>query len=846
MKRTQFKDALRNIGKKKTAFLSICVIVFLGVSSFLWAGFVKAATEKSATEYYKKYKFADIEMYSSLGVTKYDIERIAEQDYVVAAEGVIQQSAGLSFGNEHKTVQLISLTSKVNVPEVLEGTLPVSENECALDKMTMEKNGLSIGDTVKISVTGFALKSSEFTVVGKINHPSYMRYGREYYAVVAQTAFDMKKTNDLYTKALVLLDVPDGIGIFSNEYYDYTASMEQSLTDLSLELGKRRDESIAAQITDVIRTKFGDKINNIFEMIGKILTGKLSLIPKLDEEIINIKNEAEEYFGSYGKIDNDRWVIQNRNTNEGYIDVRAVIKAMGTASGAFASLFLIVGAIVCFSTMAIIVNEQKKLIGATKAFGFFGREVFAKYAIFGLASTVAGLILGAITAYLLEGVLLKGFSKSYEIGPIRNVFSVGTTAVVVVAAVALSLLTTFFSCREVLKKPASALMSGSDDTKKRKNKSKARSHGTVFSRLIMRNMRNDISRVIVSVVIIIGCISIIGVGFSIKFGFDGMMKRHFKDVVKYDYKMNVESVDDAGRAELEKILDDSGASYVAVSEKGYAAMIGDVHDSTMIIFAEDEKVQDFFGVNDVDTGKPLELPSDGVIIQKRLAETSGLKAGDEIVIYDGALKPHTVKVSAIFQNYQGRIMVMSNEARKALLEEDPTYDVYYINLGESDESLLLEKLGNVSDGVSFVRGDAALQRVESFSKIINIAILGLTFAAIFMAYVILTNLTNIFVRRRMKDLAIMRINGFSSREAIRYLLRETMITNIVGIVSGVGIGGVTAYAIIRLMEQPEVQLVRTFNVPAWAIAVGLTALFSFIINSFAFSKVKKLKLTDAK
>ena len=115
-----------------------------------------------------------------------------------------------------------------------------------------------------------------------------------------------------------------------------------------------------------------------------------------------------------------------------------------------------------------------------------------------------------------------------------------------------------------------------------------------------------------------------------------------------------------------------------------------------------------------------------------------------------------------------------------------------------------------------------------------------------MAYVILTNLTNIFVRRRMKDLAIMRINGFSSREAIRYLLRETMITNIVGIVSGVGIGGVTAYAIIRLMEQPEVQLVRTFNVPAWAIAVGLTALFSFIINSFAFSKVKELKLTDAK
>ena len=46
------------------------------------------------------------------------------------------------------------------------------------------------------------------------------------------------------------------------------------------------------------------------------------------------------------------------------------------------------------------------------------------------------------------------------------------------------------------------------------------------------------------------------------------------------------------------------------------------------------------------------------------------------------------------------------------------------------------------------------------------------------------------------------------------------------------------------MDQPDLQFVRTTHVMAWVIAVGLEALFSIVINSFVFRKVKDLNFRD--
>ena len=58
------------------------------------------------------------------------------------------------------------------------------------------------------------------------------------------------------------------------------------------------------------------------------------------------------------------------------------------------------------------------------------------------------------------------------------------------------------------------------------------------------------------------------------------------------------------------------------------------------------------------------------------------------------------------------------------------------------------------------------------------------------------------------------------------------------------LGAVITPAVITVLQQPDLEVVKSFNVAAWAIAIGLEALFAFIINSFVYRKVRDLNLRD--
>ena len=49
---------------------------------------------------------------------------------------------------------------------------------------------------------------------------------------------------------------------------------------------------------------------------------------------------------------------------------------------------------------------------------------------------------------------------------------------------------------------------------------------------------------------------------------------------------------------------------------------------------------------------------------------------------------------------------------------------------------------------------------------------------------------------------------------------------------------------IHVLEQPDAQFIRSFNVKAWIIAIVVESVFSMIINSMVFRKVKDLNFRE--
>jgi len=110
--------------------------------------------------------------------------------------------------------------------------------------------------------------------------------------------------------------------------------------------------------------------------------------------------------------------------------------------------------------------------------------------------------------------------------------------------------------------------------------------------------------------------------------------------------------------------------------------------------------------------------------------------------------------------------------------------------------------------------------------------------------VVLMNLTNIYILQKKRELTVMRINGFTTKEVIAYVTRETVFTTILGILLGFAVGSLVGYRIIRALEQSFIQLERGVCYAAWGYAAIMTLFFTVIVNIVALRKVKNLKLTD--
>ncbi len=76
MKRTQLKDALRNIWKQKVSYLSVIVIAFLGVATFLGINYSDGALRKNGSIMYNALNYRDLELVSTSAFSQEDLDAI--------------------------------------------------------------------------------------------------------------------------------------------------------------------------------------------------------------------------------------------------------------------------------------------------------------------------------------------------------------------------------------------------------------------------------------------------------------------------------------------------------------------------------------------------------------------------------------------------------------------------------------------------------------------------------------------------------------------------------------------------------------------------------------------------
>ena len=126
----------------------------------------------------------------------------------------------------------------------------------------------------------------------------------------------------------------------------------------------------------------------------------------------------------------------------------------------------------------------------------------------------------------------------------------------------------------------------------------------------------------------------------------------------------------------------------------------------------------------------------------------------------------------------------------------------------------------------------------------NTVIVVMIFMAGIMALVVLLNLLRIQINQKKRELTIMRVNGFTVRETVGYILRENVITTLMGIGVGLVVGNIIVGLILKTIERVELQMIRQPSLLACLFSAAITFGFAAFMNFLALRQIRKLKLSD--
>jgi len=187
MKKALVKDTVKEITNTFKRFLSLILIVLLGVGFFAGIRVTSPDMRNTLDKTFDEYEAMDIQVLSTLGITKKDIEELQKIEGVEKVEASYSTDVLVSSEEKEVVVKLMALTTEINKSKVIEGRLPENNKECVVEPRFLNGTEHKIGDTITIEIEDIQneegkdqplLKEKDVTIVGTVHSPLYISSDR--------------------------------------------------------------------------------------------------------------------------------------------------------------------------------------------------------------------------------------------------------------------------------------------------------------------------------------------------------------------------------------------------------------------------------------------------------------------------------------------------------------------------------------------------------------------------------------------------------------------------------------------------------------------------------------------
>jgi putative ABC transport system permease protein len=118
-------------------------------------------------------------------------------------------------------------------------------------------------------------------------------------------------------------------------------------------------------------------------------------------------------------------------------------------------------------------------------------------------------------------------------------------------------------------------------------------------------------------------------------------------------------------------------------------------------------------------------------------------------------------------------------------------------------------------------------------------------AAAALAFIVLYNLTNINIHERTREIASLKVLGFTRQEVLAYVFREIALLVMGGGLAGLGLGTLLVDFVVRAAEVNAVMFGRTVHPPSYLIAYALTLLFAAVVMLTMVPKLRRIDMVES-
>ena len=581
------------------------------------------------------------------------------------------------------------------------------------------------------------------------------------------------------------------------------------------------------------------EVASAFDLDGAFNFVSLTLTPGgVERAVIAELDRLLQPYGGRGAF--------GRGDHPSHIRVRDEIRVLQTVSIGFPVVFLSVAAFMTNAVLSRLLALQREQIAILKAFGFSNRSIVMHYLKFAFAMVALGTVVGAIGGGGLGHRMVLLYHQFFRFPELHFRMDQSSFPLALLVTAAAAAAGVFSAVRraarlppaEAMRRAASELSSGT---------CRAHRSGALLShtfRIAVRNIERKPLQAIFTVAGLAMATGILIVPNAFRDGVSEVMDFQWDVVQRQDLTLGLIEPGKSSIVHLFREL--PGARTVEPFRYAFVRLSrGHIRRQLVIqglpAHGLHSRVID-------SANREVPLPPGGMVVSAKLAEVLRAKLGDEILVeaLEGKRTSGTFASPGLAEDFAGMAAYMDIHALNRLLGEGDIITGASFTVDQSRRPEFMRALKDIPR-VSWVAIKNSLR--ENFRKTTAASIgliqkIYMVFAMV-VAFGVVYNNARISLAERARELATLRVIGFSRREVGAVLVTELVILALVAVPLGLLVGTGFATGILRAVNTETVRLPLVLTASNYAFAVLVVTIASIFSALFVLRKLNQLNLVGA-